>query len=47
MGDSIQDHRNSRNAIEVNHLVQKQANITTKASQQTESSCPPCDQPTA
>jgi hypothetical protein len=46
MGDSIQDYSNSRNAIEVNHIVQKQANKTTKAAQQTESSCPPCDQST-
>ncbi len=31
MGDSIQDYSNSRNAIEVNHIEQKQANKTTKA----------------
>jgi hypothetical protein len=38
MGDSIQDYCNSRNAIEVNHIAQKQAHKTPKAPQQKTSS---------
>ena len=36
MGDSIRDYSHSRNAIEVYHIVQKQA--------QKASTCPPCEQ---
>jgi hypothetical protein len=38
IGDSIQDYSNSRNAIEVNHIAQKQAHKTPIAPQQKTSS---------
>jgi hypothetical protein len=46
MGDSIQDYSNSHNAIEVNHIAQKQAHKTPIAPKQQTSSCPPYDQTT-
>ena len=44
MGDSIQDYSHSRNAIEVNQIVQKQAQKATTATQKSAPTCPPCEQ---